>query len=416
MQAKGAPSQNTPPAVLRRAITLPLLIFYGLGVTIGAGIYVLVGATAAQAGIYAPASFLVAAVVMLFSAGSFSELSGRFPQSAGEAAYVEAAFKTPSLTVLTGALLLLAGTVSAAAITVGCAGYIATILPLPLWMIIVLSVAISGVVAAWGILESVRFAAVLTLVEVLGLVIVVTAGIWHQPTIIFALPSVFPDLSDTAALGAIALTSLVAFFAFIGFDGMVNVIEETENPARNMPLGIFITLMISTLLYFSVAAVAVLLLPLEDLSTSTAPISLLFERLTGVSPLAITLIAIAATFNGIVIQTILSSRIIYGMAKVGRLPKGLALLNTRTRTPLIATVLVTASTLMFALFFPIGILAERTSQLVLVVFILINLSLLRIKWRSDPAPDGIFIAPVVVPVVGLITCIAMLAGPFIAIL
>lgn len=257
-------------------------------------------------------------------------------------------------------------------------------------MIIVLSGAISGVVAAWGILESVRFAAILTLVEVLGLVIVVTAGIWHQPTIIFALPSVFPDPSDTAALGAIALTSLVAFFAFIGFDGMVNIIEETENPARNMPLGIFITLMISTLLYFSVAAVAVLLLPLEDLSTSAAPISLLFERPTGVSPLVITLIAIAATFNGIVIQTILSSLIIYGMAKVSRLPKGLALLNTRTRTPLIATVLV--------------------------VFILIHLSLLRIKWRSDPAPDGIFIAPIVVPIVGLISCIAMLAGPFIAIL
>jgi amino acid transporter len=312
-------------------------------------------------------------------------------------------------------LLLLAGTVSAAAIAIGCAGYIATLLPLPLWMIIALSVAISGMLAAWGILESVRFAAVLTLVEILGLVIVVAAGIWHQPTIIFALPSVFPEPSDTPALGAIALTSLIAFFAFIGFDGMVNIVEETENPARNMPLGIFITLMISTLLYFSVAAVAVLLLPLEDLGTSTAPISLLFERLTGISPLGITFIAIAATFNGIVIQTILSARIIYGMARVGRLPKGLAQLHVRTRTPLIATALVTASILIFALFFPIGILAERTSQLVLVVFILINLSLLRIKWRGDPAPDGIFIVPVVVPIVGLITCIAMFAGPFIAI-
>ena len=174
MQAEGTPLQNTAQTVLRRAITLPLLIFYGLGVTIGAGIYVLVGATAAQAGIYAPASFLVAAVVMLFSAGSFSELSGRFPLSAGEAAYVEAAFKRPSLTV-----------------------------------------AISGMLAAWGILESVRFAAVLTLVEILGLVIVVAAGIWHQPTIIFALPSVFPEPSDTAALGAIALTSLIAFFAVV---------------------------------------------------------------------------------------------------------------------------------------------------------------------------------------------------------
>ena len=97
------------------------------------------------------------------------------------------------------------------------------------------------------------------------------------------------------------------------------------------------------------------------------------------------------------------------------MPKGLAQLHVRTRTPLIATALVTASILIFALFFPIGILAERTSQLVLVVFILINLSLLRIKWRGDPAPDGIFIVPVVVPIVGLITCIAMFAGPFIAI-
>ncbi|EEB82612.1 APC family permease [Roseobacter sp. GAI101] len=407
----GPPSQTTPPTTLRRAITLPLLVFYGLGVTIGAGIYVLVGATAVQAGIHAPVSFLVAAFVMLFSASSFSELSGRFPQSAGEAAYVEAAFRLPSLTVLTGALLLVAGTISASAIAVGCAGYVALLVPLPLWLIITLTVLFSGLVAAWGVVESVKFAAVLTIVEVLGLVVVVIAGIWHQPEIILALPSVLPDPSDTPALASIGMASLLAFFAFIGFDGMVNIVEETENPARNMPLGIFITLMITTLLYFSVAAIAVLLLPLEDLGRSAAPISLLFESLTGMSPIAITLVAIAATLNGVIIQAILSARIIYGMAKVGRLPKGLAQLNARTRTPLLATALVTGCTLVFAVFFPIGILAERTSQVVLVVFILINLSLLRIKWRGDPAPDGIFIVPAIVPVIGLVTCIAMLVGP-----
>jgi APA family basic amino acid/polyamine antiporter len=405
-------SQSPSSATLRRAITLPLLVFYGLGVTIGAGIYVLVGATAAQAGIYAPTSFLLAAFVMLFSAGSFSELSGRFPQSAGEAAYVEAAFTMPSLTVVTGALMLLAATVSASAIAVGCAGYVATLIPLPLWSIILLTVCFSGLVAAWGIVESVRFAAVLTFIEVSGLIVVVIAGIWHQPEILRALPSVFPSPTDTPALAAIAMTSLLAFFAFIGFDGMVNIVEETENPARNMPLGIFITLTIATLLYFSVAAVAVLLLPLEELGSSTAPISLLFERFTGISPIAITLIAIGATLNGIVIQTILASRIIYGMANVGRLPKGLANLNSRTRTPLLATILVTGCTLIFALFFPINVLAERTSQVVLVVFILINLSLLRIKWRGDAAPDGIIIVPAIVPACGLVTCIAMLAGPF----
>ena len=399
------------PPTLNRAITLPLLVFYGLGVTVGAGIYVLVGATAAQAGIYAPVSFLLAAFVMLFSAGSFSELSGRYPQSAGEAAYVEAAFKTPSLTVITGGLLLLAATVSASAIAVGCAGYIATLIDIPLWIIIVCTVFISGLVAAWGIVESVKFAAVFTLIEVAGLVVVVIAGMWHQPELIVALPSVFPAPDDLPALTAIATTSLLAFFAFIGFDGMVNIVEETENPARNMPLGIFITLVIATLLYFAVAAVAVLALPLEELGNSTAPISLLFERLTGISPLAITLVAIGATLNGIVIQTILASRIIYGMAKVGRLPKGLAALSPRTRTPLIATVLVTLCTLIFALFFPISILAERTTQVVLAVFVLINLSLLRIKWRGDPAPHGVFITPSFVPMIGFVTCIAMLFGP-----
>jgi amino acid transporter len=357
-----------------------------------------VGATAEQAGIYAPTSFLLAAFVMLFSACSFSELSGRFPQSAGEAAYVEAAFSVPSLTVITGTLMLLAATVSAAAIAVGCAGYVATLFPIPLWAIIVVIVLFSGLVAAWGIVESIRFAAVFTLIEVLGLVIVVIAGLWQQPEIIRELTSVFPALSDTPALVAIAMTSLLAFFAFIGFDGMVNIVEETKNPAHNMPLGIFITLTIATLLYFSVATIAVLRLPLDELGASTAPV-------------AITLIAIGATLNGIVIQTILASRIIYGMANVGRLPNGLAKLNNRTRTPLLATVLVTVAIMAFALFFPIGILAERTSQVVLAVFILINLSLLRIKWRGDPAPDGIFTAPAIVPVIGLLTCIAMLVGP-----
>lgn len=404
----GAP--GIMPTTLRRSITLPLLIFYGLGVTIGAGIYVLVGATAQQAGIYAPTAFLVAAVVMLFSAGSFAELSGRFPQSAGEAAYVEAAFMMPSLTLATGALLLVAAIVSASAIAVGSAGYIATLVPLPLWSIVVSVVFLTGMIAVWGIMESVRFAAVLTLIEVLGLMAVVVAGIWQQPQIISDLPSVLPSPVDIPALSAVTMASLLAFFAFIGFDGMVNIVEETENPSRNMPLGIFITLAIATVLYFAVSAMAVLVLPLDELGGSTAPISLLFERLTGISPLAITLIAIGATLNGVVIQTILASRVLYGLANAGRLPKSLARLNPRTRTPVLATTLVTGCAMLLALFFPIGVLAERTSQVVLIVFVLINLSLLRIKLRRDPAPAHVFRVPAIVPLVGLATSLAMLIG------
>lgn len=396
---------------LRRAISLPLLVLYGLGVTIGAGIYVLVGATAASAGIYAPSAFLLAAFVMLFSACSFAELSGRFPKSAGEAVYVEAGFHWPILTVITGSLLLLATIISSSAIALGSAGYIAFLVPLPLWTIILFVVLLTFTLAAWGIVESVAFAAVLTLMEILGLVVVVIAGVWLRPDILFNLSDVLPPPTDGMALTGVFLASLTAFFAFIGFDGMVNIVEETENPSRNMPLGIFLTLLIAALLYFGVAAVAVQILPLDELAKSAAPISLLFERLTGFSPLTITLVAIGATLNGVVIQTILASRVLYGMADVGRLPKGLAKLNARTRTPVLATALVSAITLIFALFFPIGILAERTTQVVLVVFVLINLALIRIKWRSDPAPDGIFTVPLVVPLIGFLTCLGMLIGP-----
>ena len=413
MTAGPSPSQppDADPPTLRRAISLPLLVLYGLGVTIGAGIYVLVGATAASAGIYAPSAFLLAAFVMLFSACSFAELSGRFPKSAGEAVYVEAGFRWPALTVITGGLLLTATIISSSAIAVGSAGYIAFLVPLPLWSVVLLVILLTFALAAWGILESVAFAALLTLLEILGLVVVVIAGIWLRPEILLNLTDVLPSPTDGVAVAGVFLASLTAFFAFIGFDGMVNIVEETENPSRNMPLGILLTLLIATLLYFGVAAVAVQVLPLDELAASTAPISLLFERLTGLSPLTITIIASGATLNGVVIQTILASRVLYGMADVGRLPKGLAKLNPHTRTPVRATILVSAITLIFALFFPIGVLAERTTQVVLVVFVLINLALIRIKWRNDPAPEGIFIVPMIVPIIGFLTCLGMLTGP-----
>ena len=404
-------TQTEPSATLRRAITLPLLVLYGLGVTIGAGIYVLVGATAERAGVFAPSAFLVAAFVMLFSAGSFAELSGRYPQSAGEAAYVDAGFRWRSLTMFTGALLLLGTVVSAAAIAVGSAGYIAELLPIPTWGIIALVVLSTGGIAGWGIVESLRFAAFLTVLEILGLVVVVVAGFWTQPDILYQLPDVLPHLGDSVALGSVAMASLLGFFAFIGFDGMVNIVEETENPSRNMPIGILLTLLIATLLYFGVAFVAVMRVPLEDLSGSGSPISLLFQRLTGASPLAITFIAIGATLNGVVIQTILASRVLYGLANAGRLPRVLAKLNPQTRTPVLATFLVSAAILVFSLFSPIGVLAERTTQIVLVVFILINAALIRIKMRRDPAPDQVFVVPLIVPLVGFATCAMMLFAP-----
>ncbi len=405
-------SRETGPK-LKRSIGLPSLVLYGLGITIGAGIYVLVGEAAGRAGVYAPSAFLFAAVVMAFSAATFAELSGRVPQSAGESAFVQRGFGLPWLTLATGLAIILAAVVAAAAIGLGCAGYIGLLIDLPEPVLVSAVIIVMGLIAAWGIKESVTFAAALTVLEVLGLLAIVAAGFRANPQLLTEIPDVFPSLNDGAALSGVFSASLIAFFAFIGFDDVVNLVEETVNPARVMSWAIGITLGIVTILYFLVSLVAIDALPLDELAGSSAPIGLLFERLTGWPPLAITLIAIFATMNGVVIQIIMASRVTYGLARGRSLPAVLGRVNRVTRTPLLATALITIVSVFLALFVPLDRLAEWTTQVILSVFVLVNLALFRIKLRREPAPAGIFTVPIAVPVLGAVSCIFLVVGSLI---
>jgi len=154
---------------LRRALTLPLLTLYGLGVTVGAGIYVLIGATAADAGPYAWAAFLLAAIVAAFTAFSYAELATRYPVSAGESAYVEAGFGRTDLATAVGALVAASGLVSASAITIGASAYLGGLTAAPAPALIVGIVAAMGLLACWGITQSVTAAAIVTVIEIPGL-------------------------------------------------------------------------------------------------------------------------------------------------------------------------------------------------------------------------------------------------------
>ena len=218
---KVAASKN---ASLKRAIGLPRLVLYGLGVTIGAGIYVLVGETAGRAGIYAPSAFLVAAFVMAFSAASFAEFSGRVPQSAGEAVFVAEGFRKDWLSALTGYAIILAGIVAAAAISLGCAGYVALLVDLPQQVIVTTIVCCMGLIAAWGIKESITIAGVLTIIEVVGLLAIIGAGVQQNPSLFQELPKVLPLSADATVFASIISATLIAFFAFVGFDDVVNVV------------------------------------------------------------------------------------------------------------------------------------------------------------------------------------------------
>src|SRR4051812_29604466 len=166
------------PVALKRRLGLPLLVLYGTGITIGAGIYVLIGAVAGHAGLYAPWSFMLSASVMGLTVGSYAELSTRFPVSAGEAAYVKAAFNSRTLSTATGLLTIVIGVVSASAVTLGSAGYIRQFSDLPQWLVVIAVVVTLSGVAAWGILESVLLASLFTLIEVGGLLAIIVAAIY----------------------------------------------------------------------------------------------------------------------------------------------------------------------------------------------------------------------------------------------
>ncbi|WP_416897980.1 MAG: APC family permease [Minwuia sp.] len=395
-------------AELKRSLSLPLVVLYGLGVTIGAGIYVLLSATAAEAGVHAPLAFVAASVVMAFSAASFAELSARFPVSAGEAAYVREGLRSQTLSAVTGYLVIGSGIVSSAAITAGSVGYILEFVSVPEPLLIVAVVVFVTAVAAWGIVESVAFASLFTLVEAGALIVIIWAGFDQSPGIVSGLPSVLPPIDSIAPWIGIAGAGLLAFFAFIGFEDIVNLAEEVKRPERTLPWAIAITLVVATAIYFLVATVAVLSLPLDELAASRSPVSLLFDRVTGISPTAVTAIAIVATLNGVIIQIIMASRVLYGLSRQGGAPAMFGNINARTRTPLTATFTAAACVLVLALGFPLEHLAEWTSRIALTVFTLANLALLRIKFGEGRARPAGFSVPAWVPAAGAISCIGLL--------
>ncbi|MBG04541.1 MAG: amino acid permease [Rhodospirillaceae bacterium] len=385
---------------LKRSLSFPLLVLYGLETTIGAGIYVLIGKVAGAAGVLAPVSFTGAGVIAGFTALSFAELSARFPKSAGEAVYVREGLNSNVLALIVGLLVIMAGTFSAAAIAVGAAGYILEFLDWHLSGVAIVLVAFLGLAAAWGVMESVGLACVFTLIEIAGLaMIIVVVG------------SGMPDISDRVAdvqlsadgwaWNGVFAGIVLAFYAFIGFEDMVNVAEEVKDVRSILPRAIIVTLAITLVIYLLISGIAVLAVDTRELAESNAPLAYLFGKYGG-SSLTITIIAIFATTNGALIQIIMASRVLYGLSAQGAIPAGIGRINQKTRTPIVATAMVTILVVILAGGFPIEQLAEATSVIALTIFTLVNIALICVKRRTDADYNG-FRLPIAIPCLGVVT-------------
>lgn len=385
---------------LKRSISFPMLVLYGLGTTIGAGIYALVGELANVAGYLAPVSFLLASFMAGLTALSFAELSSRYPRCAGAALYVREGLRIKQLSTLVGLLVILAGLVSSAALVNGFVGYLGEFVTLERTTAIIIVVVIVGLIAAWGVAESVTIAGVVTLIEVGGLLIVIAVS--HEA--ILSAPEniskLIPEFSASEA-GLIFSGAVLAFYAFIGFEDMVDLAEETRNVERVMPLAIIATLVITTTLYILIMLAAVLSMSPDDLGKSEAPLALLYEFHTGNKATLVGVIGMFAIINGALIQVIMAARVLYGLSTRGEIPAIFKKINARTQTPVVATFAAVTVVFLLAIYGHLSGLASATSIIILAVFSIVNLSLIRIK-LNGAAPENSVMFPLFVPVLGFI--------------
>lgn len=370
-----------PTTTLKRALNLPMLIFYGVGVTVGAGIFALIGEIVKISGDNAPFAFLLAGVIAGATGISYALLSGIYPRAGGEAVYVNIALGS-FFAKLVGYAATITAIISSSVIALAFGGYLGTIVPIAQPILTVGVLILLASVACLGVRESVLFAAVITLLEVgtLGVIIFFGYELIADPA---TLSKALTPPSSSVGISATLSAAVVAFFAFVGFEDIENMAEETINPAYVMPRAIIATLVITVALYVLIAIIAVGLPDRVALTTSSAPLATLYESVTGFSGKPISVMASIAMINGILVQIVMASRVIYGMTREELAPAFLGKLHERRQTPTRAILLVAGLIALLSLGFPLIKLAQATSLATLSVFILVNLALWRIGSMKD---------------------------------
>ncbi len=389
-----------------------MLTAYGVGDILGAGIYALVGEIADVAGSLSWLSFLLAGIVAGLTGLSYAELGSRFPYSGGEAYFVQQALRRPWLSFLTGWLVFCSGLVSLAAIARAFADYASHLVPqVPESLLITFLVALLAFLAFVGIRISSSANAVCTTIESMGLLIVAgSACLWLLSSspggdAAAVVPAV--EAPQPAGLRQAFQGAALAFFAFIGFEDMVNVAEEVHQPERTIPRALLTALTTSVVIYVVVVLSATLVASAETLARSKAPLLAVLQISWPAFPLELfSVIALFAVANTGLANFVTSSRLVFGMSQQKLLPGWLGRINPKTHTPDLAVATCFLIGLGLALSGSLGQLAGATSFLILLIFALMNLSLILI--RRGGANESGFQAPSVTPYVALLCCLALL--------
>lgn len=412
MDASGSRADTAPAereASLVRAIGPGLLLFFIVGDMIGGGIYALVGDIGAITGGAIWTAFAFAMLLAVFIAFAYAELVTKYPRAGGAASYVHRAFRTPLLSFLVAFAVVLSGITSASALSLAFGGdYLSEFIPLPAVLAALLLFLLVQFLNFRGISESMKVNATFTTIELLGLLLIVAIGVVATMSGVGEAGRAFEFKGGGSAPGLILAGAALAFYALIWFEDSVNLAEEARDPVRTYPRVLFGGLFIAGTIYLLVTIASAMAVPLSRL---TNPDSTALLEVAQTGPLAVpvklfALIGLFALSNGVLLNMVMASRLIYGMADQGVMPSVLGRIHPQRRTPWVAIIFITVIAVGLIATGDVASLASATVVLLLLVFIAVNVTVLALK--RDRVDHDHFKAPAVIPVLGIIVCAGLL--------
>jgi amino acid transporter len=397
---------------LKRAIGPGLLLLFIVGDILGTGVYALTGKVAKEVGGAVWLPFLCAFIVAMLTAFSYLELVTKYPKAGGAAVYTHKAFGIHFITFIVCFTVMCSGLTSASSASKAFAGNFgeATHIDLPeggfgLLLVALAFMALIAAVNFRGVGESVKANVVLTLVELSGLLIIIGIGVLAiaggkgdpAPLIDFS------TAGGESGFHAVTAATALAFFAMVGFEDSVNMAEETKEPSRIFPKIMIIGLSITGVIYILVSISSVMLVPVKELGEGNAPLLKVVQAGAPAFPVGIfAFITMFAVANSALINMLMASRLLYGMAHENVLPKALGKVHAGRRTPWVAIIYTTLLAFGLIYFADLEALGGTTSLLLLCVFTVVNIAVLVL--RKDTVEHQHFRAPTVIPVIGAILC------------
>jgi basic amino acid/polyamine antiporter, APA family len=409
---------DTEGGELKRSIGLFQLTMFGVGATIGTGIFVILTDAVPEAGPAVILSFVMAGIVAGLTAICYAELASAVPVSGSSYSYAYATLGEGIAMVVAACLLLEYG-VSAAAVAVGWSQYLnelfdnlfgftipdsisqapeqGGVFNLPAVLLILMCTAL----LIRGASESAKVNAVMVLIKVGVLILFIAVGVtgWDSN-----------NLSNFSPFGLDGVTSAagIIFFSYIGLDAVSTAGEEVKNPRRNMPLAIISALIIVTALYVLVTVVAVAAQPFKAFEGQDAGLSAILEHVTGSTWPASVLAAgaVVSIFSVTLVVIYGQTRILFAMGRDGMIPSLFHRVNPRTLTPVPATIIVAVVVSLLAGVLPINFLAEMTSIGTLVAFLVVSVGVMVLRYTQPELPRG-FKVPLfpLIPIASIAGCI-----------